>query len=239
MRRIGRLHLRSAAALVAAAALGCAGARPRPAAGVAAVAGPVAARLSAAIDPVDEVGSDGFAPLASLAELGPVAAGVEGWWRRFFRAEALPLRGEGMRLSARAAAGGLPDLVRADYEMAVLRVDVVDSTTWTLVRVADPGVDVADGAAAEVIARQLLAAGPDRRWALALPPRLAESVWYTSNPEVDPAAMASWRERVDVRVRGGRLELLCHKRGEAADGAAPDATAWFAPGLRARLAAAR
>jgi hypothetical protein len=228
-----RLAVRLAAALLALA--GCAGAPARARSSVSPVEGALGGRLAAAIDPVDETGSGGFAPLASPADLGPVAPAVEAWWRRFFRPEALPARGEGMRLSARPAGDALPDLVRADYEMAVLRLEVVDSATWTLVRVADPGVDVADGAAAEVIVRQVLAAGADRTWAVALPPRLAESTWYTSSPGVDPATMASWRDRLDVRVRGGRLELLCHKRGEP--GPVVEEKAWFPADLRARLAA--
>lgn len=229
-----RLHaLAALAALVqlTGCAAGASGAaRPGP-------AGAVGDRLSAAVEPVEALGPEDFAPIASTAALGEAGAALERWWGRLFRPEASPARGEGRSLSGRAASGGLPDLVRTEYEMAVMRLDVLDSAGWTLVRVADPGIDVADGAAAQVVVRRLLAPGADRTWTLRLPARLAEGAWYTSNAAADPARLESWRDRIDVRLRGGRLEILCHKREDGPG--VPDPAGWFTPEVRARLSGAR
>ncbi|HTN54514.1 MAG TPA: hypothetical protein VML50_19045 [Anaeromyxobacter sp.] len=231
--RAGRTSLAlRAAAVMAAAALACASdaeRRSSPAPDSAAPA-PASADLARALEPIEDLDPDAYVAVAP-EELGALRADLEGWWRRLFRPEASPARSQGVRQSARASAAGAPDLVRSEYDMAVVRVEVIDAARFALVRIADPGVDVADGAVAQVMARRLLAAGEDRRWELRLPERLAEGEWYAS--EATGSAGASG-DRVDVRVRGGRLELLCAKRGE--ERPAPDA--WFPAALRAELGAA-
>jgi hypothetical protein len=225
------------AALALAALAACAG----PTAGSRARTLPpspaAAARLAGWVDPVEAIDPGAFVPLDGPGALGSVAPDLSAWWRRFFRPEASPARAEGARLGALPGATGAPDLVRSEYDMAVVRVEVLDTAAFTLVRIADPGVDVADGAAAQVLVRRLLAVGPDRAWDLSLPARLAEGTWYASAPEVDPGAMPSFRDRLDVRVLGGRLEILCAKRQGARS--TPDGAAWFPADLRGRLAGGR
>jgi hypothetical protein len=182
--------------------------------------------------PVEALPPEAFVPLDRPRALGPVRDDLGVWWDRFFRPEASPRRAETARLGVRIAGGG-PDMVRSEYEMAVARLEVIDTALHTLVRVSDPGVDVADGAAAQVIVRRVLAVGPDRTWNMRFPDRLAEGEWYASAPGVEVEAMRSFRDRIGVRVRGGRLELLCYKRGE---GERPDPARWFPSELRARLA---
>ncbi|MGC3996232.1 MAG: hypothetical protein QM767_01330 [Anaeromyxobacter sp.] len=191
--------------------------------------------LEATVEPAARLPPEAFVPLAAPASLGPTLGDLGAWWDRFFRPEASPRRAETVLLSARAAGDGAPDLVLATYEMAVARLEVLDAPSFTLVRVADPGVDVAEGAAAQVMVRRILALGPDRSWGIRLPARLAEGVWYTSSARAT-GAVASWRDRLDVRVQGGRLELLCVKQGE---GPRPAPGGWFAPELRSQLTRGR
>jgi hypothetical protein len=228
---VPRLAAAAAGLSLAACAGGAAEARGGAPAGA-----PGGGRISEWVEPAEALDDASFAALEGPEDLGALRPELETWWRRIFRPEASPTRSETVRLSARAASGGAPDLVRSDYDLAVVRLQVLDSARWTLVRVADPGVDVADGDAAQVILRRVLAAGPDRRWDVAFPARLAEGEWYASDPRADPTTMSSFRERIDVRVLGGRLELLCAKRPPTFEG---DPAAWLPPALRARAAAAR
>jgi hypothetical protein len=199
-------------------------------------AAPSGSGIAGWVEPVEEVDEASFAPLDGPDDLAALRPELESWWHRIFRPEASPVRSETVRLSARAASGGVPDLVRSDYDMAVVRLEVLDSARWTLIRIADPGVDVADGAAAQVILRRVLAVGPDRRWDVSFPERLAEGEWYASAPGMNPGAMESYRDRIGARVVGGRLELLCVKRPLTFEG---DPAGWFPSALRARTGTAQ
>lgn len=194
-----------------------------------------AARIAAWVGAIEGVEPESYLPIGDLGALGTLQDDLATWWERFFRTEASPRRADTVRLGARSAAGGAPDLVRSEYDMAVARLEVIDSALYTLIRVSDPGVDVAEGAAAHVIVRRILAIGPDRSWDVRLPARLAEGEWYASAPGADVAGTGSFRDRIDVRVRGGRLELLCYKRGERER---PELAGWFPTELRARVTGA-
>lgn len=167
---------------------------------------------------IDDVPDSGYRDVGLSGLDGDVRAHSQLWCDDQLAAEASPyVKGRKVRTLAHAGHEGTDtmkvsiDLIRHQYEIDDLPVEVVEGRNFTLIRLAAGKVlqGTAAARAAEIhrLARKLLI----QPWTFKLPAAIDEGVRFSSNPEVIPHCLPSWTERGDGGVRGGRLWFLCFR----------------------------
>lgn len=148
-------------------------------------------------------------------------ADSEMWCARFYRPEANPWNAKlRAKRSFHVARPDTLDLLRHDYTVAGLDLEVVESSMFSILRVLS-SVRASD---APQVAASILAPA----WKF---PPLSEGAIASTNPAAHPMMMRSWTLRADAGIRKGVPWFLGFKRVEQILGY-PSATMWFEPQFR-------
>ena len=161
------------------------------------------------------------------ADWGTAHAESEGWCWDVFQRAASPYNPDlKVRRSFHAATEVTPDLVRHEYALESMPVEVIEGRNFLLLRVpAPPGWEEVTR-----IARRILA----HPWDFKSEGPLQEGASFSSNPEADLMSMGSWEDRADGGIRCGKLYFMCFKRTQQIMGYWAGEQ-WFEDGFRARL----
>lgn len=149
--------------------------------------------------------------------LSPAArADSEMWCARFYRPEAGPWNAKlRARRSYHVARPDTLDLLRHDYTVAGIDLEIVESRMFSLARVL---TSMRAGDAPQFAASILAPA-----WKF---PPVSEGGIASTNPSAHPMMMKSWTLRADAGIRRGVLWFLGFKRVEQILGYASPTT-WF------------
>lgn len=186
--------------------------------------------IQAWLGAVDRVPDDQFEAIASYKELPELVQGNSSLWcERFFAPEANPhLRKPAPRLSCHVATETSPDLLRHQYSVDNLQLDVIESVNFTLIRIRG----AANPADVPGLAPRILnVKDSTHQWTFPAPS--ANQPWVSTSPGADPLSMASWTKRADAGLHQGALTFLCFKKDDQRVGYR-DIQGWFGPAFRPR-----
>jgi len=167
---------------------------------------------------IDDVPDAGYRDVGLSGLDGDVRATSQRWCDEQLAAEASPyVKGLKVRTLAHVGNEGSDtrklsiDLIRHQYEIDDLPVEVVEGHNFTMIRLA-AGKAIQGSAAARAaeihrLARKLLA----QPWTFQLPAAIEEGVRFSSNPDLIPDILPDWTDRGDGGIRGGRLWFLCFR----------------------------
>ena len=193
------------------------------------------------LDVADRVGPADYHSVDDLAAVsGQARADSRHWAHSFFSPAASPHQAAKVRHSVHLARADTPDLLRHEYAFGGLDLEVIESRSFTLIRIAPAALDVLALPEAERpravkrAAESLLhLEGAHHKWDFQLPALLAEGVRFSTNPAADPLGMRHWHERADGGIRRRALYFLCFKKIGQILGY-HDVQRWFDDDFRAR-----
>lgn len=181
---------------------------------------------------VERARSEEFVPLAGFDLLPPLVRGDSSLWsERFFASGANPHRqARPPRLACHLAGAASPDVLRHEYSVAQMPLEVLETANFALIRVGDARAQTA--ADVNRIGGAILnAEGDGRHWVWRLAAGSGSEAWFSTDPEADPLSMESWTARADAGIRGGTLMFLCFKK-DAQKLGYHSMKGWFGPGFR-------
>ena len=186
------------------------------------------------LDSIDRVSRKGFVPLADFKTLpDAVLGGTRLWSARFFTPEANPThQTNGIKYSYHLSTADTPDLLRYEYEFKSLNLEVIESSSYTFVRVRQrPGsADLKQNERVGFINRTatmiLNMRDENHNWEFQFPSAVADDTRFSTDPNADPIAMTSWESRADGGIRNGDLYFLLFKKIPDRP-AYPDIQRWF------------
>jgi hypothetical protein len=167
---------------------------------------------------IDDVADAGYREVGLAGLDGNVRATSQLWCEDQLAVEASPY-GKGLKVRTFAHVGneGAPgrkisiDLIRHQYEIDDLPVEVLEGRNFTMVRLAAgkaiQGSATARAAEIHRLARKLLS----QHWTFQFPAAIEEGVRFSSNPDLIPDILPDWTDRGDGGIRGGRLWFLCFR----------------------------
>jgi hypothetical protein len=184
---------------------------------------------------VDRVPIQQYVPVAGFKELPAAVQGNSSLWcERFFAPRADPNAQKVRRLSCHLATESTPDLLRHEYALEDIQLDVRESINFTMMRIG--GMRPATAAEVSRIARTVLNLKDEtHQWAFQIPAALSGEVWFSTNPDEDPVSMSGWEERADGGIHNGALVFLCFKKDGQRVGF-KDIQGWFGSGFRPKPA---
>jgi hypothetical protein len=148
------------------------------------------------------------------------------WCDEMLHDDANPHR-QAPRVGLHRARSDTPDLVRYEFPMADVGVELIEGRNFILVRLrVGPPLQ-----AAQVVgwARRIVKTDRGRPdWGSLAPGTLADEARLSSDERVDPFNMPAWSSRVDAGIHKGRLFLLLYKRQPQQLGY-PEGRRWFSP----------
>jgi hypothetical protein len=184
----------------------------------------------------ERVPASRFIPIKSLAELEPkVVADSQMWADRFYAAESNPHAAKDVRYSFNLSDGEkTADLLRYEWTIAGLDLEGFETRGFTLVRIRKHYPLPLAPADADAIAKRVLNMSDGQHtWKVKYPAGpLNDGTWFSTHPDADPFTTNSWKDRLDVAIRGGFLEFLCFKKHEQTVGLT-GADYWFSDEFRA------
>jgi hypothetical protein len=143
----------------------------------------------------------------------------EAWCGRFFRPQFDPYRQAGeVKVSAGPAGMDTFDVLRHDYRVQGMRLEVLETVQFTVVRFEIRTLlELAEEDKRRAISRA--AAGVlNLPGEFRFPPVIGHGVLFSTRPEANPITLRAWTDRVDGGVRAGRLFFMCYRRLEPAGG---------------------
>lgn len=171
------------------------------------------------LDAVDDAPANSWRPVALRDLDAEVRAHSELWCGDQLSADAAPyLPGRRSRIEASAGKLGTPtskptiDLLKHHYEVDDLPVELIEGLNITLLRMtpakALEGSQKSRIAEIQRLAGLLLSLPCNFQF----PPVIGEGVRWSTNPDIGPASLVDWEERIDAGIRSGRLWFLCFRR---------------------------
>ena len=169
---------------------------------------------------IDRASQKGFVSLESLTALPDNVRGDTSLWsERFFTAEANPYhQTSGVNYSYHLSTADTPDLLRYEYEVKGLGLEVMESSSYTLIRVR-PRVNLHDLKQEEKLnlihqaaQRILNMQDEDHQWDFRFPEPIVDNSRFSTDPNADPIVMSSWVSRSDGGIHKGGLYFLLFKR---------------------------
>ena len=191
------------------------------------------------IESIDEVPDTAYREVGLAGLDADVRAGSQLWCDDHLTPDASPyVNGRKVRTLAHGSTetetSVTIDLVRHQYEIGDLPVEVVEGRNFTLIRLTAPkvlqGTAAARGAEIHRLARLLLS----QPWTFQLPPAIEVGARFSSAPDRNQDSMGSWKDRGDGGIRNGKLWFLCFRRIPDIMGYWNDCQ-WFPDDFRAKL----
>lgn len=143
----------------------------------------------------------------------------EAWCGRFLRPAFDPYRQSGqVRRSASPAKPDTYDVLRHEYTVQGMRVEVLETVQFTVLRFENRTLlqlpEEEKRRTISRVATAILYLPGEFRF----PPDTAEGALFSTHPEANPITLRAWTDRVDGGIRQGRLFFVCYKRIEPTDG---------------------
>jgi hypothetical protein len=191
---------------------------------------------------VDRIKDDQFKEIDDISALPNLVRGNSlSWCSRFLKQNVNPYNPKlKVRHFFHLATEMSLDLLKHEYIAEKMSLVIIESRSFTLVRVAHSGVKLLELSNDERknLIRHLAADilnPPDGKseWTFLLPNTVGEKTLFSTNPQADPLTLSSWKQRVDGAVRHGELSLLMFKRSAGILGFHP-AQDWFEEDFRKR-----
>lgn len=169
---------------------------------------------------IDRASRKGFVPLASLKALPDNVRGDTSLWsERFFTSEANPYhQTSGVKYSYHLSTDDTPDLLRYEYEVKWLGLEVIESSSYALIRVRqrvnfhdlkqEDRVSLVNRTAQVLLNMQ----DEHHKWDFRFPDAIADNSRFSTDPTADPIVMSSWMSRADGGIHRGDLYFLLFKR---------------------------
>lgn len=168
---------------------------------------------------VDRAAAGDWVALPDFDALPPRVRGDSSMWsERFFTPAASPAAQAHAVRGFHRATALTPDLLRHEYPLGALRLDVVESINFFVVRVdGTPAIlqvpvaerpDRVRAAAAAILRLD----ADNHHWVFRLPAVLSEGSRFDTDEAADPLYLPSWESRVDGGIHDGRLYFVCYKK---------------------------
>jgi hypothetical protein len=205
------------------------------------------------LDIADRASKNGYVPVKSYNSLpNRVRGDLFYWSERFFSKDGNPhaqpenieMHPETIKYGVHVATSDMPDLLRYEYQAKGLHLEAIESAAFTLIRVKSPNnilslkdeerIPTINTIATSILNMEDLNS-PDQevrhRWNFKFPPKIADGIRFSTDPNANLISMYSWISRADGGIHHGNLFFICFKKHSQKAGFG-DMKAWFDPPFR-------